>query len=171
MHLVHRSAGDTTAKDFFETRTNSVTWHSDVTYENQPPGTTFLYILDGPTSGGDTLFLNQAAAYQRLSPAFRERLHGLKAVHTAADQAANSKGRGGVVRREPVTSTHPLIRTHPVTGEKALYVNPQCEFLLGSWSQTHPWVADLHEQSLGTLLASRRKSQIIFSNFSLTTWH
>lgn len=122
---MHRGADDTTAKDFFETRTNSVTWHSDVTYENQPPGTTFLYILDGPKSGGDTLFLNQAMAYQRLSPEFRKRLHGLKAVHSAHDQASNSKARGGICRREPITSIHPIVRTHPVTGEKALYVNPQ----------------------------------------------
>ncbi|KAF2005053.1 TauD-domain-containing protein [Amniculicola lignicola CBS 123094] len=125
IHLVHRGADDTTAKDFFEERTNSVTWHSDVTYEKQPPGTTFLYLLDGPAAGGDTLFANQAEAYRRLSPAFRERLQGLKAVHSAVEQATNSSNRGGVVRREPVTSIHPLVRTHPVTGEKALWVNPQ----------------------------------------------
>ncbi|MBE7181801.1 MAG: TauD/TfdA family dioxygenase, partial [Terriglobus roseus] len=52
VHLVHRGADDTTARDFFEDRTNSIAWHSDVTYEQQPPGTTFLYLLDGPTAGG-----------------------------------------------------------------------------------------------------------------------
>ena len=103
VHLVHRGTDDTTARDFFEERTNSVTWHSDVTYEKQPPGTTFLYckyhllstslltdilttylnvVLDGPAAGGDTLFVNQAAAYRRLSPEFRKRLHGLQAVHS-----------------------------------------------------------------------------------------
>ncbi|KAJ4983794.1 alpha-ketoglutarate-dependent sulfonate dioxygenase [Stagonosporopsis vannaccii] len=125
VHLVHRGADDTTARDFFEERTNSITWHSDVTYEKQPPGTTFLYLLDGPAAGGDTLFANQAAAYQRLSPEFRKRLQGLKVVHSAVEQADNSRNRGGVVRREPVTSIHPLVRTHPATGEKALFVNPQ----------------------------------------------
>jgi sulfonate dioxygenase len=125
VHLVHRGTDDTTARDFFEERTNSITWHSDVTYEKQPPGTTFLYLLDGPAAGGDTLFANQAAAYNRLSPEFRKRLHGLKVVHSAVEQADNSKNRGGIVRRDPVTSIHPLVRTHPATGEKALFVNPQ----------------------------------------------
>jgi sulfonate dioxygenase len=82
VHLVHRGTDDTTARDFFEERTNSVTWHSDVTYENQPPGTTILYVLDGPAAGGDTLFCNQVAAYHRLSPEFRKRLQGLKVVHS-----------------------------------------------------------------------------------------
>jgi len=125
VHLVHRGADDTTAKDFFEERTNSVTWHSDVTYEQQPPGTTFLYLLDGPVAGGDTLFANQAVAYERLSPEFKKRLHGLKALHSGYEQAENSRKRGGVVRRDPVSNVHPVVRTHPVTGEKALYVNPQ----------------------------------------------
>ncbi|KAL1990179.1 hypothetical protein VTN49DRAFT_6018 [Thermomyces lanuginosus] len=125
IHLVHRSADDKFADEFLEEHTNSVTWHSDVSYERQPPGTTFLYLLDGPTAGGDTLFLNQVKAYERLSPEFRKRLHGLKAVHSGFEQAASSLARGGVVRRDPVQHEHPLVRTHPVTGEKALYVNPQ----------------------------------------------
>ncbi|KAL1986690.1 hypothetical protein VTN96DRAFT_5895 [Rasamsonia emersonii] len=125
IHLVHRSADDKTGLQFLEEHTNSVTWHSDVTYEQQPPGTTFLYLLDGPTSGGDTLFVNMAAAYKRLSPEFRKRLHGLKAVHSGFEQAQSSLARGGIVRRDPVANEHPVVRTHPVTGEKALYVNPQ----------------------------------------------
>ena len=125
VHLVHRSAADTTAKDFFEERTNSITWHSDVTYEKQPPGTTFLYLLDGPTAGGDTAFANQAEAYRRLSPEFQKRLHGLKAIHSAHEQARNALERGSIVRRDPVANVHPIIRTHPVTGEKAIFVNPQ----------------------------------------------
>lgn len=84
VHLVHRSADDKTAENFFKTRTNSITWHSDVSYEQQPPGTTFLYILDGPKSGGDTIFANMAEAYNRLSPEFQKRLHGLKVAHSGS---------------------------------------------------------------------------------------
>jgi sulfonate dioxygenase len=128
VHLVHRGAGDKTAESFFQTRTSSVAWHSDVSYEVQPPGTTFLYILDVPEVGGDTLFANQVEAYNRLSPGFQERLHGLKATHSGIEQVDASRRKGGAVRREPVISEHPIVRTHPVTGEKALYVNPQCKF-------------------------------------------
>ena len=122
---MHRGADETSHVDFFETRTNSIAWHSDITYEKQPPGTTFLYALDVPGAGGDTLFANMAKAYERLSPAFRERLSGLTAYHSGYEQAESSEARGGVVRRAPVGSTHPIVRTHPATGEKALFVSPQ----------------------------------------------
>ncbi|KAJ9241040.1 hypothetical protein DTO169E5_3735 [Paecilomyces variotii] len=123
IHLVHRHGDKSEIDAFFADRNSSVGWHSDVTYEQQPPGTTFLYILDTPEVGGDTAFVDQAEAYNRLSPAIKERLHGLKAVHSGFEQAEFSKKRGGVVRREPVKNEHPLVRTHPVTGEKALFVN------------------------------------------------
>ncbi|KAH6856868.1 hypothetical protein B0I37DRAFT_303819 [Chaetomium sp. MPI-CAGE-AT-0009] len=125
VHIVHRGAGDRGAEAFFAKRTSSVAWHSDVSYEQQPPGTTFLYVLDRPATGGDTLFADAAEAYRRLSPLFRQRLHGLRATHSAVEQAAASLARGGVQRREPVINEHPIVRTHPVTGEKAIYVNPQ----------------------------------------------
>ncbi|KAL4957482.1 hypothetical protein BDW69DRAFT_200782 [Aspergillus filifer] len=123
IHLVHRNGSKGELDAFFAGKNSTVAWHSDVTYEAQPPGTTFLYILDTPEVGGDTAFVNQVEAYNRLSPAIKERLHGLKAVHSGVEQADFSRSRGGVVRREPVKNEHPLVRTHPVTGEKALFVN------------------------------------------------
>jgi len=127
IHLVHRGAGDNSVDQFFANRTSSVAWHSDVSYEQQPPGTTFLYILDKPETGGDTLFVDAVEAYNRLSPLFRERLHGLKATHSGIEQVNAAAARGSIKRREPVVNEHPIIRTHPATGEKAIYVNPQCE--------------------------------------------
>ncbi|OKL60499.1 hypothetical protein UA08_04332 [Talaromyces atroroseus] len=123
VHIVYRNGSDGEVEAFFANRNSSVQWHSDVSYEQQPPGTTFLYVLDQPEVGGDTAFVNQVEAYNRLSPAIKERLHGLKATHSGVEQADFSKSRGGVVRREPVINEHPIVRTHPATGEKALYVN------------------------------------------------
>jgi sulfonate dioxygenase len=104
---------------------SSVSWHSDVSYELQPPGTTFLWNLLNPESGGDTVFNSQIEAYNRLSEGFKKRLEGLHVTHSAFEQANQAEARGGVARRRPIQSQHPLVRTHPVTGQKALYVNPQ----------------------------------------------
>ncbi|TFK18907.1 taurine catabolism dioxygenase [Coprinopsis marcescibilis] len=106
------------------TQINHTGWHSDVSYERQPPGTTAFYILDGPGVGSDTLFLLKVETYRRLSLEFQKRLIGLKAVHTAVPQAANSLKSGLPIRRDPFETEHPVVRVHPVTKEKALYVNP-----------------------------------------------
>ncbi|KAF6752029.1 alpha-ketoglutarate catabolism dioxygenase [Ephemerocybe angulata] len=111
-------------RDYYgKDRLSKIGWHSDVTYEKQPAATTFFFILDQPPIGGDTLFGSQVEAYNRLSPEFKKRLEGLRAVHSAVHQAEYSKGKGGVVRREPIETEHPIVRVHPVTGEKALFVN------------------------------------------------
>ncbi|KAH8648165.1 hypothetical protein BGZ60DRAFT_521101 [Tricladium varicosporioides] len=126
LHIVHRYGPPGTSEfdSFLAGRNSSVSWHSDVSYEAQPPGTTFLYLLDGPEVGGDTLFVDQVEAYNRLSEGLKERLHGLSAVHSGFEQAAFSREKpDGVVRREPVKNVHPLVRVHPATGEKALFVN------------------------------------------------
>lgn len=125
IHLVHRRAGNTIAPDYFQSHTHSMAWHSDNTYEVQPPGITFLYSLEVPDAGGDTVFVDTEKAYQRLSPAFQERLRGLEAIHTARDQTARALANDGYVRREPIDTVHPIVRTHPATGKKALFVNPQ----------------------------------------------
>jgi sulfonate dioxygenase len=66
-------------------------------------------------------------AYNRLSPSFQAYLETLSVVHSGVEQAEYSRrgNRGGVVKREPVENVHPLVRRHPVTGEKALFVNKQ----------------------------------------------
>ncbi|KAL9709560.1 hypothetical protein Ac2012v2_007299 [Leucoagaricus gongylophorus] len=124
-HVVYRDNADDPYKEYrgVDVKNNLVTWHSDVSYEKQPPGTTWFWILDQPSVGGDTLFLSQVEAYNRLSPEFRRRLEGLRAVHSAVEQADYSRKLGGPLRREPVETEHPLVRVHPVTGEKALYIN------------------------------------------------
>ncbi|KAL5042660.1 hypothetical protein BDW71DRAFT_200418 [Aspergillus fruticulosus] len=112
IHLVYRGADDTRGADFLaEHHTNLITWHSDVTFEVQPPEL-------------HTLFADMAQAYKRLSPEFRRRLHSLRAVHSGVEQVNNSLNKGSIARRDPIMTEHPVVRTHPVTGEMALFVNP-----------------------------------------------
>lgn len=125
--VVFRGAGDNPNETVLKSRLSSVAWHSDVTYEEQPPGTTFLAMLEKPGVGGDTPYVDAATAYKRLSPAFQKRLHGLRAVHSGIEQVEATVKRGIVKRRDAVATEHPIVRTHPVTGEKALFVNPQCK--------------------------------------------
>ncbi|GBE78429.1 Alpha-ketoglutarate-dependent sulfonate dioxygenase [Sparassis crispa] len=126
LHLVYRDENST----FNFERSNSISstgWHSDVSYELQPPGLTALFLFSQPSTGGDTSFTSQVAALKKLSPQFVAFLKTLKAVHSGFEQAEYSRSgrRGGVVRREPVKHVHPIVRRHPVTGEEALYVNRQ----------------------------------------------
>lgn len=99
-------------------------WHSDVTYELQPPSYTSLKLLDGPESGGDTSWGLGYAIYDALSPSLRQYLESHTALHSAYEQANDSKKAGKPVRREPIVTEHPIIRTHPVTGYKSVYLNP-----------------------------------------------
>ena len=71
-------------------------------YEKQTPGTTLFFILEQPPLGGDTIFASQVEAYNRLSDEFKKRLEGLRAVHSAVEQAEYSRKENGPVRREPI---------------------------------------------------------------------
>ncbi|KAF7978882.1 hypothetical protein HWV62_44377 [Athelia sp. TMB] len=126
IHLVYKDA-HASFNFHIDDSTTSTVWHSDVSYELQPPGLTTFFLLASPSTGGDTLFTSQVSTLAALSPPFVAFLRTLKAVHSGAEQAAFSAAgrRGGVVRRAPVESVHPVVRRHPVTGQEALYVNRQ----------------------------------------------
>jgi sulfonate dioxygenase len=99
-------------------------WHSDVSYELQPPSTTSLKLLTGPEAGGDTLWSSGYALYSSLSLGLQVYLEGLTALHSAVAQADGARAAGIPVRREPIETVHPVIRVHPATGWKSVYVNP-----------------------------------------------
>ncbi|CAK7222505.1 hypothetical protein SCUCBS95973_004864 [Sporothrix curviconia] len=101
---------------------SSIKWHSDMSYEINGMGTTTFLALDTPPSGGDTLYLSTTAAYNALSPGFREFLHDKYATHSGFSQASVHEHRERYIR-EPIETVHPVVRTHPVTGTKSLYVN------------------------------------------------
>jgi taurine dioxygenase len=106
-------------------------WHADTTMWPEPPMGAILYAIDVPPYGGDTMFANQYLAYDALSEGMKRMLGGLRAVHSdilvAGPQAGKNKGRStkhrdGADWRETRTS-HPVVRTHPETGRKMLFVN------------------------------------------------
>lgn len=94
------------------------TWHSDFTYAAHPPSYAFLLARILPTTGGDTMFSNTYLAYEGLSEGLKRTLSGLRAVHHATELAL----RSGFTKEE-TTRPHPVVRTHPLTGRSALFVN------------------------------------------------
>lgn len=74
--------------------------------------------------GGDTIFSSSSALYSSYSPAFQAYLETLEAVHSGVAQSNGAKAVGNHVRREPIESVHPVVRVHPVTGIKSIFVNP-----------------------------------------------
>ncbi len=102
-------------------------WHSDTSYLETPPMGSMLLARELPPYGGDTLFANQYLAYESLSSGLRELLAGLKAVNSSAN-ADVSRTREDRIREqarttEEFSAEHPVVRTHPETGRRALYVN------------------------------------------------
>ena len=125
-------------------------WHSDVSCEERPPSISILQAKELPPAGGDTMWADQYGAYERLSPAMQDLLEPLNAVH---------KGFG-------IEHEHPVVRRHPETGRKALYVNagftqrfagmtneesrPLLEFLWAHGSQ--PDLTVRHRWSVGDIV-------------------
>jgi taurine dioxygenase len=104
-------------------------WHSDTVYQAEPPMATVLYAKELPPIGGDTLFASQYQAYESLSAPLRAFLEGLTAVNSAAKGSSAQTREDRVVdggtglAAEVMQAEHPVVRTHPETGRKALYVN------------------------------------------------
>jgi len=98
-------------------------WHSDVSCELEPPMGSILHIHQVPENGGgDTMFANMYAAYEALSEPMQHFLSGLTAVHMSLKSANHQYREKGPEQRFP-EAEHPLVRTHPSTGRKALFVN------------------------------------------------
>ncbi|ODQ78950.1 hypothetical protein BABINDRAFT_38115 [Babjeviella inositovora NRRL Y-12698] len=122
--IVHRyKEGHSYENGSFADRVSTITWHSDISFEKQTPGVTFLTMLEGPTVGGDTLYGDTVALYESLSPVIQEKLKALRVVHSGSHFEAVAKKNGGLVRHIPDVSVHPLVRYHPVLKKHYLYFN------------------------------------------------
>ncbi len=99
-------------------------WHSDVSCDREPPMGSILYLTEVPNgSGGDTLFANMYRAYETLSAPIKQMLQGLTALHDSSKAhyyRVKATDRGDI---QFPNAEHPVVRTHPVTGKQALFVN------------------------------------------------
>jgi taurine dioxygenase len=144
-------------------------WHADMTYVDLPPKAAMLHSLEVPPCGGNTYFANMIAAYETLPVDLRKAAEGKVAVHDASRNSAGMlrKGYKEVTDvRETVGARHPLVRTNPKTGRKALFLGRRpnayvlglevadSEALLDSlWAHaTQPCFAMCHEWQVGDLL-------------------
>jgi taurine dioxygenase len=135
-------------------------WHSDLSYLPEPPAYTLLHAWDVPDYGGDTVWSNQYLAYQTLSSGLRETVDGLRAVHSAG----MAYGTGGLLdqfkdfssmaiapsERAFAEHVHPAVTVHPVTGRRALYVNPVYTTRFDGWTkdESQALLAHLHRHSI-----------------------
>ena len=111
-------------------------WHSDLAYAHRPPMATMLYALEVPERGGDTLFADGIAAYEALSPAMQEMLHPLKVEYDVknvmprypSEDTGTARGNRSMQATSDqaivdATPCHPLVRTHPESGKKGIYLS------------------------------------------------
>src|SRR5262245_28840508 len=108
-------------------------WHSDFSFLAEPPMGSVLYAREVPSHGGDTLFANMYTAYEALSPGMRAMLDGLNAIHAGKPYGVSGLPKDlavsrsiGIERNNPEAdreTVHPVVRVHPATGCRALFVN------------------------------------------------
>lgn len=127
-------------------------WHSDGTNYAIPPKATMLYALELPPAGGDTMFTNMFTAYETLSPGMKALLAPLKA-HNAGEQKLAFSSKISMAQKDPgefqVNTIHPVVRTHPDTGRKALYLSHRVERFDGmTKEESAPLIAFLRKHAI-----------------------
>lgn len=134
-------------------------WHTDKAYYPVPPMLTALYAVEVPPFGGDTEFANAAMGYAALPQTTKRRIEGLRVVFYwgAGARKSDATARTSSQPREPPPVDHPLVRTHPETGRKALYIGNHSSHILGMPE---------HEGSvlLDTLLQHTTKPQFVYAH-------
>jgi taurine dioxygenase len=100
-------------------------WHTDMSYQSDPPKASVLYALEVPPSGGDTGFVNMYLAYEALSDALKTRLAGLRIKHDGTYNSGGYVRQGVTATDDPIAAPgalHPLVCTHPESGRRVLYL-------------------------------------------------
>ncbi|MEA2731611.1 MAG: taurine dioxygenase [Acetobacteraceae bacterium] len=151
-------------------------WHTDHSYDQSPALGSILYAREVPPIGGDTLFSSMYAAYDALSDGLKQTLGGLRAVHS-------SRHVFGVVRDDRFRNAeaavqdavHPVVITHPDSGQKALYVNPGFTVRIDGWTddESKPLLEFLYSHAARPEFTCRfvwRNGSVAFWD-NRSTWH
>jgi taurine dioxygenase len=112
-------------------------WHTDMSYLQDPPKASILYALEVPASGGNTYFCNMYRAYEFLPEELKRRIEGLKLKHDGTFNSGGYVRQGGTPSDDPVTSPgtyHPLVCTHPETGRRLVYLGRRRNAYIGGLS-------------------------------------
>jgi taurine dioxygenase len=132
-------------------------WHSDTAYLERPPMGSMLYAIEIPPYGGDTLFANQYLAYEALSDGLKRVLDGLVGINTSTKAAASrtreDRMRAAGEELKVLVGEHPVVRRHPETGRKALFVN------VGHTERFKGWTEDESRPLLEFLFAHQVKPE------------
>ena len=123
-------------------------WHSDISFGECPPALSMLYAIEVTEGRADTMFTNMYAAYEGLSERLRTILDGLDAMHDA-EQLVNEVPSRVQAREVPPGVVHPVVRTHPGSGRKALFVNPYytAHFVGMTRQESQPLLQYLYQHS------------------------
>jgi taurine dioxygenase len=135
-------------------------FHTDQCHQERPAMATMLYSIEVPSAGGNTLFANAYAAYETLPAAIKQKIEGRKALN-AYDYDAASTRRGTKVREGVPSFWHPIVRTHPATGRKALFVNRLMTVAIEGLSD------DEGEELLNTLFDHQEQRTFVYEH----VWH
>ena len=132
-HVISNLDSDGNPVDRSTSPVSNYRWHTDKSYYPVPPMLTALYAVELPPRGGDTEFANTGSGYAALAEAKKRRIEGLRVVFywgASAREAADAMPAATTLRdRSPVD--HPLVRTHPETGRKALYLGNHASHIFG----------------------------------------
>jgi alpha-ketoglutarate-dependent taurine dioxygenase len=124
-HVISNLDRDGKPVDRSSSPVSNYRWHTDKAYHREPPMLTALYAVELPPRGGDTEFANTAMGYAALPEATKRRIAGLRVMFYWGASAGDPPAAG----QQPVD--HPLVRTHPETGAKALYLGNHASHILG----------------------------------------
>ena len=132
-------------------------FHSDQCHQERPAMASMLYALEVPSKGGNTLFANGYRAYEKLPEPIKKRIEGRKALN-AYDYQAAATHRGTRLREGIPSCWHPVVRTHPATGKKALYVNRLMTIAIEGMPEEES------DSLLGTLFDHQEQPQFVYEH-------